>query len=223
MIDQTSFGDIAQITAAVDNLRAENRTLRNTGISQQERIEELEAENSRLRAVMDAADVIYDEVQKQLEQNAGWMQFEYFSPELDLHSHIKLGKALADAWDENPPAEFHTGSGQTMSDFADAWDENPPAEYHRGGTAVMTDHRIDVSIKGITHKDLKDMVDAVFGSCVWVGGACYPDSECEIRILPSLDQTRREPCKHEWVDIAIGGQYCRLCDERRDEQRTDDE
>jgi hypothetical protein len=36
-------------------------------------------------------------------------------------------------------------------------------------------------------------------------------------------QTRREPCAHEWVDIAIGGQYCRLCDERRDEQRTDDE
>jgi hypothetical protein len=100
----------------IKKLRVELQHYTETYDKQKAANEALLAENSRLRAVMDAADVIYDEVQKQLEQKAGWMQFEYFSPELDLHSHIKLGKALADAWDENPPAEFHTGSGQTMSD-----------------------------------------------------------------------------------------------------------
>ena len=43
--------------------------------------------------------------------------------------------------------------------------------------------RVDVSITGVKRKDLTEMIDAVFGACVWVGGACYPDSECEVRIV----------------------------------------
>ena len=29
---------------------------------------------------------------------------------------------------------------------------------------------------------------------------------------------KADSCNHEWCDIAVGGQYCRLCDQRRSEQ-----
>ena len=50
----------------------------------------------------------------------------------------------------------------------------------RGGD--MSD-RTDVIIKDIKYSDISKMVDAVFGSCVWIGNACYPDSECQIRLV----------------------------------------
>lgn len=44
--------------------------------------------------VVGVADKSYDEVQRQLEAQSGWMQFEYFNPEIDMHNHISLGSAL---------------------------------------------------------------------------------------------------------------------------------
>ena len=47
-------------------------------------------------------------------------------------------------------------------------------------------NRVNVTIKNVDRKDLVEMVDEVFGACIWVGGACYPDSECEIRIVEKI-------------------------------------
>jgi len=46
--------------------------------------------------------------------------------------------------------------------------------------------RVDVTIKAVKQVDLIKMIDWVFGSCIWVGGACYPDGECEIRVVARL-------------------------------------
>lgn len=49
----------------------------------------------KLEAVREAADKSYDEIQLQLEKQEGSLQFEFYSPEIDMHNHIALGKALA--------------------------------------------------------------------------------------------------------------------------------
>jgi len=48
-----------------------------------------------LEKVVEPADKLESEIQRQLENESGWHQFEFYTPEIDMHWFIKLQKALA--------------------------------------------------------------------------------------------------------------------------------
>ncbi len=57
-------------------------------------LEDRSKELTKAQAVIAAVIPMVEDIQGQLESNAGWNQFEFFSPEIDMHWFIKIQKAL---------------------------------------------------------------------------------------------------------------------------------
>ena len=46
------------------------------------------------RELEDAAFAFLQHIQRQLEQEPGWMQYEFYTPEIDMHLYNRLSEAL---------------------------------------------------------------------------------------------------------------------------------
>ena len=59
------------------------------------RCDEIADDMEKMLAVVEVASPMIKEIQRQLETNTGWIQFEFFTPEIDMYNFIKTQKALA--------------------------------------------------------------------------------------------------------------------------------